>query len=174
MKVVKHSSSQLVILAGESSYNLGGFIIASNQNLFRIPLVVFILSALSAFIIHNSILVAILLGTFMAIFPCLGMILVMRSVGSGRPETYEFDKFSNVLSCSKPALLPWNPPQVIKFLLNEIVEVESVIEQNDEPPPLYWYSIKLKMKEKTITLYPGNNEEDMKKMSGLIRQFLGL
>jgi hypothetical protein len=97
----------------------------------------------------------------------------MRSIGLGRPLTYTFDKFSNVLTCSTPPLFPWNPPQVINFLLNDIVEVESVIKKEDDPPPLYSYSINLKMKEKTITLHP-EHEEKMKEMSGLIRNFLGL
>lgn len=170
MQVLEHSASKLVLLDGARGYGYGT--IPSSKNLILQPLIAFIVCSSSIFLATGSFVwQGFLAGIAIAAFPFAGILLV-RIYGNGRYSTYTFDKSSGILTASTPAIFPYRPPKIVQHQLNQIVAVEPVTKDNDEPPPTHWRSIELRMKAKKIVLYPGHDEQIQERMTNLIRRFL--
>lgn len=170
MQVLEHSPFKLVILDGEMGFGLGTPPTA--ENLFIAPLILLGICGTVTFWFTGSIRQALINGLLIAAVPFIGILLI-RIYGGGRLSTYTFDKRSHTLTCSTPAIFPYRAPKLRTYSLNDIIAVESVTDTNDEPPPLYWRSIHLKMSTKTLKLYPGHEKEKLQEtMYKLIRDFL--
>lgn len=170
MKVLKHTPSELVLLDGAKSYSYGAA--PSAKNLIIQPLFAFIACSLSIFIISGSFVwQGFIVGTAIAAFPFVGLLLT-RIYGGGRHSTYTFNKQSGILTCSTPAIFPYQSPKIVQYPLNQILDVEAITKDNDDPPPIVWRSIELRMRNTTIILYPGHDEQIQNQMIQLIRNFL--
>ncbi|WP_448571409.1 hypothetical protein [Trichothermofontia sp.] len=174
MEVLEHSASRLVILDGAMVYSYGN--IPSANSLIIQPLIIFTVCTLVvSFFPGASIKLAFILGSITAALPCIGLLLV-RIYGGGRYPTYVFDQQVGTLTCSTPAVFPSRPPKVTRYSLNDIVAVKSVTEANDDPPPIYWRKIQLKMRlDIDLELHPGHDEpEKQQEMVTVLRSFLNL
>ncbi|MBM0745693.1 hypothetical protein JOY44_30215 (plasmid) [Phormidium sp. CLA17] len=170
MKVLEHSALRLILLDGAMVYGYG--LIPSANNLIIQPLITFAVCTLVVFLFPgSSIRLALTLGSITAALPFVGLLLV-RVYGGGRYPTYTFDKQAGILTCSTPAIFPYRPPKVILYKLDSIVAVESVTEANDDPPPVYWRSIELRVQDKVIKLYPGLDEAVQERMVDLLHNFI--
>lgn len=144
----------------------------SANNLVIGPLLTFCVGAVVFFFVSGySISLALSLGMIAAALPFSGLLLA-RIYGGGRYPLYTLDKRIGTLVCSIPAIFPLRHPKVIEYRLDEIVSIESVTRANDEPPPLHWRSIELRMQDETIKIYPGFDEATQKYMLALLHSFM--
>jgi hypothetical protein len=170
MKVLKHTEVELVIFNGEYGYSEGT--IPSAKNLIIQPLIAFIvIFGITMLVNSSNVWECFIFGIMIAAFPFTGILLI-RIYGGGRQSTYTFDKNLRTLKCSTPAIFPYCPNKITCYSLNEILSVEPLIDNNDDPPPRYWRSIVVSMTGKKLRLYPGDNEQIQEDMTNLIRGFL--
>lgn len=171
MKVLENSAGQLVILDGARFYSYGGT--PSAKNLVIQPLICFGMASAFIFFASSALWPALVFGAIAAALPFTG-ILIVRGSGGGRYATYTFDQQADTLTCSTPAIFPGRPPKTTRYTLSRILSVEPVTKDNDDPPPVSWLSIELRMADETLCLYPGHSQQVQDAMTYLIRDFLGL